>query len=121
MNTVGKEVGFSLIELIVSLTLIAVALTGAYAMIGVVSQSVIKSRSIQDIAYFGDRHLRELEISRSLEPGLSSGLYQHDIHWSLELKSIDDYPLALTAHLRVWSDSATQQFHTIVFREKAEQ
>ena len=121
MISVKNQVGFSLLELIVSLTLVAVALTGAYTMIGAVSQTVIKSKSIQDIAYLGDRHLRELEFSKSLEPGLSGGTYHDNIHWSLELKSINGYPLALSANLRVWNDFSAQQFHTIVFREMANQ
>lgn len=121
MKTRNKETGFSLIELIVSLTLIAAALTSAYTVIGVVSQTVIKSKSIQDIAYLGDRHLRELKFSKNLEPGLFNGSYEDDIHWSLELKIINEYPQALTANLRVWNEFSKQQFHTIVFRKVTEQ
>lgn len=125
--------GFTLIELIVAMSLLALGVAGAAQLRHMAFEHLSLSQQIQEASYLADAHLNALADTLEIDAGVQSGEYLRGIDqagfpWEMDLVKLDEQLLApsvsslsekvrpFKVNLRVWIDNGRRQlnFNTLI-------
>ena len=117
-----KNSGFTLLEALVSLTILAVAVTGASTVARYGFIHVSKTRDIQLANYYASSHLNSLEQEANLTIGLTHGYYSEHFKWSLNLSELNEHEQlgdvkAIRANLTIHFGASNYHFHSLILRK----
>ena len=94
----ANSAGFTLIEVMIALAILALAISGSARLISDAYQHIALTGKLQRAYYLADSHLRSLE-TQQLQTGMSRGAYSNDgsqpeLTWILQLErlSVADMP-----------------------------
>ena len=135
-NSARNIDGFSLIEVVVALSLLALGVAGFAQLRHQAYRHLTVTEEIQQASYFADSHLSNLGIDENLKPGLLRGEYSRGLGidpypWELDLLPLDagalrpasetlsDKVRPLRADLSVWVDQGARvlHFHSLVLAQ----
>ena len=128
--------GFTLIEVLLAMAVLAVAITGAASLSKNAADHLSLTQAYRNAAYFAHSHLNRLNDEAQLEATVplknQSGDYDQNTRWLLTLSPLDPQSLhpsvagvmptvqALQANLTVWTENDTRKlnFHMLLLAAK---
>ena len=128
-----KYAGFTLIEVMVALSLLALGVAGVAQLRHSAYRHITLTQELQEASYAADSHLNSLTSEGRLSAGFQAGEYARGLgvaayRWELNLvplhpdvlqpesNSLSDKVQALSANLTVWVDHGARElrFHTLL-------
>jgi len=110
-----QQDAFTLIELVIALSILTLAIAGAVKLSGVGLTQLNQTRLHQQASYFAHGHLTSLMHTNHLTEGVHSGQYSNQLQWTLQISQIKEGK-AFSADLTVSFDARSVQFHTLLFK-----
>jgi prepilin-type N-terminal cleavage/methylation domain-containing protein len=128
--------GFSLIEVMVALSILALGVTGVAELRQTAFQHISLTQEIQQASYFADTHLQSIGLDKAILLSVQSGVYRRGegvdgYPWQLKLVPLSNEVLQpkssslsknvrpLSADLSVWVDQGSRElrFHVLLLAE----
>ncbi len=110
-----QQDAFTLIELVIALSILTLAIAGAVKLSGVGLTQLNQTRLHQQASYFAHGHLTSLMHTNRLTEGVHYGHYSNQFQWTLLISQIKNGK-AFSADLTVSFDARSLQFHTLIFK-----
>jgi len=85
----GRENGFTLLETLVALSVLAISLGVMYQVFSSALQGSTLADDYAQASMYADSHLAEISKKVHLLPGVSEGSYSEKYNWKLEIQPLD--------------------------------
>jgi len=135
----GNVKGFTLLEVMVALSLLGLSVAGAAQLHHLAYQHISLTREIQEATYLADSHLNTLSADSRLSQFYQTGEYARGLgvqayRWELNMRplnadvlqpestSLSDKVIPVAADLRVWVDQGARElrFHSLLLLKPVE-
>jgi general secretion pathway protein I len=85
----NKQKGFTLLETLVALSVLAISLGVTYQVFSSALQGSTLADDYAQASMYADSHLAEIGQSVNSKTGVTEGSYNERYHWKLEVKPLD--------------------------------
>ena len=124
-----SQAGFSLIEVLIALTILALSLAAFYQSFSVGAKTSYSAQMRADAAIFVQSLLATKGVSEPLEAGHDSGIGPRGFRWTMDIEEVAPVDESLTKKLSVfdvsvdvmWGGKGEYKVHTLKAQHVADQ